>query len=79
MPEPTRAAQGELERVLADITQVDVSYGEQKEQLNDVFTRAYLKALLAHTGGNQTQAAKLAGLDRSYLGRLLTKYGLGKP
>jgi DNA-binding protein Fis len=34
--------------------------------------------LMAHTAGNQSQAAKLAGLNRSYLGRLLVKHGLGR-
>jgi len=79
IPEPSRVREGELERVLAELVDVGAPYAEQKEQLNEVFTRVYLQSLLAHTGGNQTQAAKLAGLDRSYLGRLVVKYGLGKP
>jgi transcriptional regulator with GAF, ATPase, and Fis domain len=78
IPEPSRVREGELERLLADRVDVNAPYAEQKEQLNDVFTRVYLQSLLASTGGNQTQAAKLAGLDRSYLGRLVVKYGLGK-
>jgi DNA-binding protein Fis len=36
----------------------------------------YLERLMAHTSGNQTAAAKIAGLDRSYLGTLLVKHGL---
>jgi DNA-binding NtrC family response regulator len=78
LPEPERTRGGELERLLADLVDVNRVYGDQKEHVNDVFTRVYLHALLAHTKGNQTQAAKLAGLDRSYLGRLLVKYGLSK-
>ena len=78
IPEPSRVREGELERLLADRVDVNVPYAEQKEQLNDLFTRVYLQSLLASTGGNQTQAAKLAGLDRSYLGRLAVKFGLGK-
>ena len=78
LPEPTRMKQSQLEQALADLVDVSVVYGDQKEHVVDVFTKVYLQALLAHTGGNQTQAAKLAGLDRSYLGRLATKYGLGK-
>ena len=46
--------------------------------LHALFTRVYLQALLSHTNGNQTSAAKLAGLDRSYLGRLLVKHGLSR-
>jgi transcriptional regulator with GAF, ATPase, and Fis domain len=78
LPEPERMRGGELERLLADLVDVSRVYGDQKEHVTDVFTRVYLHALLAHTKGNQTQAARLAGLDRSYLGRLLVKYGLSK-
>ncbi len=78
VPQPERTREGELERLLADLVDVHRAYADQKEHVTDVFTRVYLQALLAHTGGNQTQAAKLAGLDRSYLGRLLVKHGLSK-
>jgi DNA-binding NtrC family response regulator len=78
LPEPERTRGGELERLLADLVDVNRVYGDQKEHVTDVFTRMYLHALLAHTKGNQTQAARLAGLDRSYLGRLLVKHGLSK-
>jgi len=50
-------------------------YAELKDELVARFTRAYVSALIARSGGNQTTAAKLAGLDRTYLGRLLAKYG----
>jgi DNA-binding NtrC family response regulator len=50
-------------------------YAELKDELVARFTRAYVGALIARSGGNQTTAAKLAGLDRTYLGRLLAKYG----
>ena len=72
------AVDAELERVLADIVDVERPWGEQKDRVVDVFARVYLQALIAHTGGNQTLAAKLAGLDRSYLGKLLAKHGLAK-
>jgi two-component system, NtrC family, response regulator GlrR len=49
-------------------------YAEQKQELIDRFTRCYLQALLARTGGNRTAAAQLAGLDRAYLTRLLDRY-----
>jgi transcriptional regulator with GAF, ATPase, and Fis domain len=54
---------------------VDLSrpFLEQRDELLEEFTRTYLEALLAHTGGNQTAAAQIAGLDRTYLGRLLGK------
>ena len=67
-----------LEQAFAEICDVARPYGDQKDEVTDRFTRVYLAALLAHTNGNQTQAARLAGLNRSYLGRLLVKHGLSK-
>ena len=57
---------------------VDVArpYADQKDDLVERFTRMYLRALLAHTNGNQAAAARIAGIDRTYLGRLLVKYGM---
>jgi DNA-binding protein Fis len=63
---------------LGDLVDVGRSYAAQKEELCERFTRIYLQALMVHTAGNQTAAAKLAELDRSYLGRLLTKHRLSK-
>lgn len=61
---------GALERVI-DPT---AKYAEQKDAIGAVFTRIYVRALLQHTGGNQTEAAKVAGLDRGYLGRLIARH-----
>ena len=59
---------------------VDVTrpYADQKDELVEQFTRAYLVRLMQHTGGNQSAAARLSGLDRSWLWRLLVKHGLAK-
>jgi DNA-binding NtrC family response regulator len=72
--EGTRSAMLDLE--LSRLAEVSRPYAEQKDALVDRFTRAYLSALLAHTRGNQSAAARLAGLDRGYLGKLFTKYGV---
>jgi len=53
-------------------------YAEQKELVSDRFTRTYLSLLLAKTGGNQSEAARISGLERSYLGKLLVKHGISK-
>jgi len=74
--QPPRA--GAFEASLADVVDVGRDYASQKDALVDRFTRVYLQSLLAHTEGNQTRAAQLAGLDRGYLGRLLFKHGLAK-
>jgi DNA-binding NtrC family response regulator len=50
-------------------------YLVQRDELVERFTHRYVTELLERTGGNQTAAAKLAGLDRTYFGRLLAKLG----
>jgi DNA-binding protein Fis len=35
--------------------------------------------LITRTNGNQSEAARISGLDRSYLGKLLAKHGVVKP
>ena len=49
-----------------------MSYRQAKAE----FERAYLRSLLDSTDGNITRAAALAGLSRSRLNEMLSKYGL---
>jgi anaerobic nitric oxide reductase transcription regulator len=65
-----------LEEMLAASIDPTEPYAQQKEALLDVFTRVYLRAILAHTRGNQAAASRIGGLDRSYVSRLMSKYGL---
>jgi DNA-binding NtrC family response regulator len=51
-------------------------YQEQKDAFVEVFSRVYFEALLARTGGNQSEAARISGVERSYFGKLLTKFGV---
>jgi DNA-binding NtrC family response regulator len=78
LPEDVGAGSGALEQALANVVDLAREYTAQKEEVAERFTRVYLQALLAQTGGNQTAAARIAGLDRTYLGRLLVKHGLSK-
>jgi transcriptional regulator with GAF, ATPase, and Fis domain len=57
----------------------DVPYLAQRDALVDDFTRKYLVSLLEMTKGNQSEAARIAGLDRSYFGRLVAKLGVLRP
>jgi DNA-binding NtrC family response regulator len=68
--EPTAPGKPTSLRQLVDLSR---PFLEQRDALVDEFTRHYLEALLTQTGGNQTLAAQVAGLDRTYLGRLITK------
>lgn len=67
-----------LERALEDVVDASRPYAEQKDIVADHFARIYLTRLLERTGGNQSEAARLSGLDRTYLGRLLVKHGVTK-
>ncbi len=42
------------------------------------YRRDILRTALARTGGNQTRAAEALGLSRTYLARLIRRYGLGR-
>jgi two-component system, NtrC family, response regulator GlrR len=75
---PQAAASGEIEAEIALESFIDPTktYAEQKNELVQRFTRSYLERLLRQTGGNQSEAARISGLERSYLGRLIDKLRL---
>ncbi len=76
--EGTQSA-GELEAAIKKLLDVERPYAELKDQFLARFTKVYLEALLARTGGNQSEAARISGLDRSYVGKMLGRYGVSKP
>ena len=53
---------------------VRVPFKVAKDALIEGFERAYLRAVVAECGGNLTKAARMAGIDRMYLHRLVQKY-----
>jgi len=74
---PSEVGRGGTEEPSVDrFAAIPAPYAELKDALLARFTRAYVSALMIRAGGNQTLAAKMAGMDRSYLGRLLAKYGV---
>jgi DNA-binding NtrC family response regulator len=66
----------DLEAALARFVDPGKSYADQKQELMRHFTRAYLTLLMQRTGGNQSQAARLSGLERTYVGRLVARLGI---
>jgi transcriptional regulator with GAF, ATPase, and Fis domain len=77
MPRPSAQCQGqELDAALAEFIDPKLPYAEQKGEIVRRFTRAYLDRLMQSTAGNQSEAARLSGLERSYLGKLIEKLGL---
>ena len=54
---------------------VNIPYKVAKEALIDQFERGYVRAVIAACNGNMTKAARMAGIDRMYLHRLVQKHG----
>ncbi|MEJ7603346.1 MAG: sigma 54-interacting transcriptional regulator [Kofleriaceae bacterium] len=54
----------------------DRPFHEAKDALVDRFERAYLEDLVQRANGNLSQAARLAGLERKFLYKLLERTGL---
>jgi transcriptional regulator with GAF, ATPase, and Fis domain len=78
LPQASRSQTALMLLVANQLVDTSRPYLELRDELVDEFSRAYLEAVLARTSGNQTAAAKAAGVDRTYFGRLLAKYGLNK-
>jgi DNA-binding NtrC family response regulator len=55
---------------------IAVPFKIAKDTAIDGFERAYLTALLEAAGNNMSKAARMAGMDRMYLHRLVQKHGL---
>jgi DNA-binding NtrC family response regulator len=55
---------------------LDLPYRDAKEQALTAFEHAYFAALLQQTGGNVSEAARKAGLDRSNFRRAVKRAGL---
>ncbi|MDX1584927.1 MAG: helix-turn-helix domain-containing protein, partial [Thermoanaerobaculia bacterium] len=53
-------------------------YHDLKEELLGKFERRYLRSVIGRAGGNMSEAARKAGIDRTTLYRLLEKHGLSK-
>ncbi len=55
---------------------VDVKrpYRDLKEELLSQFSSVYLSRLLEHTEGNVSRAARLSGIERSYLNKLVRRH-----
>ena len=65
-------------RAPAESIRFDVPYLEQRDAMVNAFTVRYLTDLLELTRTNFSEAARMAGMDRTYFGRLVTKLGLGR-
>jgi DNA-binding NtrC family response regulator len=59
-----------------DTMALDLPYREAKERALSDFEAAYFRALLERSGGNVSEAARQAGLDRSNFRRAIKRAGL---
>ncbi len=76
LPEAEAPPAGLLEMALRGALDPERPYQEQKELYTALFSRVYFEQLLERTGGNQSEAARISGVERSYLSKLLAKYGV---
>ncbi|MDL2285578.1 sigma-54 dependent transcriptional regulator [Desulfovibrio sp. OttesenSCG-928-F07] len=51
-------------------------YKEAKQILVDTFTRSYMKEILEHTGGNISEAARVCGIERVSLQKILRRLNM---
>ena len=65
------AAQGPINGI-----DLSVPFRIAKDAVIDSFERGYLSQLLEAASGNMSKAARMAGMDRMYLHRLVQKHGL---
>jgi transcriptional regulator with GAF, ATPase, and Fis domain len=72
---PSNVAPSELESALRRSVDVTRPYAEQKDALLKSFQRLFVEILLQHTKGNQSEAARLSGLERSYLNKIVGRLG----
>jgi len=54
---------------------ISIPYKEAKEEVVKVFTTDYIQALLTHTRGNISEAARISGLSRVALQKILARNG----
>jgi two-component system, NtrC family, response regulator GlrR len=73
LEEPANAGEP-LQAALSRIVDLKRPFHEQLRDVSATFAKTYLRALLDACAGNQAEAARRAGLDRSYFRRLLKRY-----
>jgi DNA-binding NtrC family response regulator len=71
-PEPTEEAGSDS----VVIPGADRSFKEAKDQLLESFERYYLEDLLQRSDANLSKAARLAGVDRKTIARMLKRHGI---
>jgi DNA-binding NtrC family response regulator len=71
LPGAEESDAGVLEAALTSAVDVTRPYEECKRELVEAFRRVFVQRLLERTSGNQSEAARLSGLERSYLNKVV--------
>jgi len=56
----------------------NIEFGHTLQEAMDDFKKKFIMVNLKHTNGNQSKAAAVMGIQRTYLSRLISKYGIKK-
>jgi hypothetical protein len=72
--ELAREPRGERQAVVIDEFDPTLSFRDAKERAIGLWERWYVAELLRHTGGNLSEAARVAHSDRSHLRKLVRKH-----
>jgi DNA-binding NtrC family response regulator len=76
LPDLSVAVDSDLAMPGLELTQFeDLSYRDARDRMLSRFESGYLQWLVRHAGGNMSRAARLAGVDRTTLYRLMEKHG----
>jgi DNA-binding NtrC family response regulator len=79
-PENVRELSATIERAVSTATDAEAldpePYKQARARILEDFEREYVRTLLVRNEFNVSKAARVAGIDRVYLHRLLKKYGI---
>jgi Nif-specific regulatory protein len=68
----------DLAFIILDGVPPQISFGKPLKEAIEGFKKQFIEVNLKNTMGNQTRAAKIMGIQRTYLSRLIAQYGISK-
>jgi DNA-binding NtrC family response regulator len=71
---PPSVPSGVLHEALSGMVDLSRPYAELKETLMETFLKLYVERVLTHTGGNQSEAARISGMERSYFSKVARRF-----